>query len=433
MNYKSTLKTIKKIEFDYKILDEKLKNHNILKSNTNFYKNEDKQDFLKLWKKYIQIFKLLQHLIKKSNYRRFLFRIDYNKFAIRRYLLIFYFNCLVWLLNNFWEHEEYIRTLLLENFKYDYWEVAKFIYRPHFANLLNTPYIFLKFRKHKIKDSLLFMLDLEKNDVWNVRKILTDYKNFYYYTKYRILKIIFLISYFFWNTIAKTRFSNRSKWLVKKKNFQVYLDIAEPWDILLSRLNWWASNMTIPWFWKHMCVYIWKWDFLKKNFWKKFKFLNSLDNSAGYIIESTWRWVHISNIDLFRKEIDYFWAVRTNFTLEKKYRAIKNSLKYYWYSYDYLFNFYSNTSVVCSELVVKSYAKEKLNDEWFDDLNIKKSGLILTYPPNNFIFEIFSNNNNNLEPLIFIDSLEKDLSNFISTNEEFEKSAKRSRFSLMLK
>jgi hypothetical protein len=89
---------IKKIEAEYDLLDSKLKNHNILHSKLNFYLSEDKESFLILWKKYILFFRNLKKLIKKSKYRSFFFIINYEKLIIRRYLLIFYFNCLVDLL-----------------------------------------------------------------------------------------------------------------------------------------------------------------------------------------------------------------------------------------------------------------------------------------------------------------------------------------------
>jgi hypothetical protein len=106
------LKEIKNLESEYEILKKELKNHNLLKEKTNFYSEENKDSFLILWKKFIVFFKKLRKLIRKNNYRNFFFFIDYKKMVIKRYLLIFYFNCLVDILKIFSKHEEFLRTFL---------------------------------------------------------------------------------------------------------------------------------------------------------------------------------------------------------------------------------------------------------------------------------------------------------------------------------
>lgn len=431
MNSKNILKLIKALEADYKGLFLELSENKLLNSKKYSYTKEDKDSFLLLWAKYVVFFTKLQNLIRKSKYRSFFFVVNYNNLLIRRYLLIFYFNCLPELLNNFWEHEEFIRTLLLESAEVDYWDIAKYIYRPNFINLLNTPGIFITFHKDKIEKKFYFMLESEKVEFTNDKRILTDYKNFYYYFKRRALKILLFVSKHISHVIAKTRFSTRTKWLITQRNIKLYLSIAKPGDIFLTRWNWNASNISIPWFWKHMSMYLWSWEFLKKNFWNKFKSIKNLNDNAHYIIEATWEWVEIVDIDDFISHNDYLWVSRTNFSKEKILRTIKNSLKYFWANYDYLFNFYSNKSVVCSELIMKSYAKEFKGDDWIK-IKLEKIGVSLTYPPNNFIKEIFSNKSS-LEPIIFIDSIEKTGKNFVSGKKEFKNSFGRSRFSFMLK
>jgi uncharacterized protein YycO len=55
---------------------------------------------------------------------------------------------------------------------------------------------------------------------------------------------------------------------------------------------------------------------------------------------------------------DYLGISRTKFNEEKILRAIKKALENYQKPYDFVFNFYSNNSLVCSELVIKSYFKD---------------------------------------------------------------------------
>jgi len=101
MQYKETLTQIKKLEEKYKKLNKKILSSNILNSKKNSYLSEDKKEFLILWKKYIVFFKELRKLIRKNKFRKFFFYLDYNKLLIKRYLLIFYYNCLVDLVNHF--------------------------------------------------------------------------------------------------------------------------------------------------------------------------------------------------------------------------------------------------------------------------------------------------------------------------------------------
>ena len=178
-----------------------------------------------------------------------------------------------------------------------------------------------------------------------------------------------------------------------------------------------------------MSMFLWNWEFLKKNFSWDYKFLKSLDDEKNYVIEATWKWVNILDIFEFVSHNDYLWVSRTKFKKEKILRTLKKAIENYKKPYDHIFNFYSDNSVVCSELVIKSYSKDFEKDD-FIEVKLEKISGQLTYPPNNFVWEIFSNKN--LEPIFFIDSIEKTWENFVSDNKEFKKSAKRSRFSFML-
>ncbi len=429
MKYQKILKEINFLEKEYKILNKKFKNLNILKSKNDSYIKADKAELRKNWTKYIDFFSKLQKLIKLTKYRKFYFFVDYNKLVLRKYILVFYFNSILDLEKNFWKHEEFIRIFLWENFKKDYGYFAKYIYKPSFINLINTPNIFIKAFYKFIDKDLYDLLESDKIIIKNDFRLETDRKNLFFYIKYRIDKILFFISKNIWFLISKTKFTTRKKWLITKKSLDKYLKIAKPLDIFLSRWNWNASNLSIPGFWKHMSMYLWTWTFLKENF--DYKFLNKLDDDLHYIIEATWKWVLVVELEKFAFHNDYLWVSRTKFKKEKIYRAIKNALKNVWKWYDHIFNFYSNDSLVCSELVLKSYAKEFKWDVWIS-ITLENIWVSLTYPPNNFI-SLLKDKKQNVEPIFFIDSYEKTGENFVSNIKEFLKSGTRSRSSLFLK
>jgi len=426
----SVLEEIKNLELKYEKLNKKFKKLNILKTKKYYYNEKDKSNFLFLWEKYIEFFKRLKKLIKQNKYRKFFFIINYEKMVIRRYLLIFYINCLIDLVNNFWKHEEFLRILLSEKYRYNFNKIANYIYKPNFINLLNTPVIFIKIFKDKIDKKYYFMLIKEQKHILKNKRVLTDYRNFYYYIKKIFYKILFFFSEKIWKFISKIKFSTRKKWLIKKKNIEEYLKIAKPWDIFLSRWNWEASNIAIPWFWKHMSMYLWTWKFLKKQFLEKYSFLKVMDDNSHYIIEATWEWVDISKIEDFVSHNDYLWITRTVFSDDKINRSLEKAIWYFGTPYDFIFNFYSNTNVICSELVLKSYSKDFKNDEWLS-IKLEKLRLSLIYPPNNFVNKIELDKK--LKFVMFLDSIEKTWKNFISDEKEFYNSIKRSRFSLMLK
>lgn len=433
MNHVQIFSKINNIKDDYKILLKDLKNHNIIKSKVNNYLKDDKESFKILWWRYIIFFLDLKKIMKLSKYRKWFILIDYNKLVLLRYLSIFYFNILVDLLKIFWKHEEFIRVFLDENFSKDYWYFAKYIYRPRFVNLINTPSIFLKSWKNKINDNIYKLLDSRKVYIKKTKRLTTDYKNIYYYIKYRTDKVIWFVSKKLSNLIAKTKFTTRKKGLITIENLNKYFKISKPWDILLTRWNWNASNLSIPWFWKHMTMYIWNWKFLKNNF--SYSFLDSLNNKSEYIIEATWEWIKIVEFNELISTNDYLWVSRTSFNNEKIIRTINNSIMNFWKPYDYLFNFHSDKNLVCSELIMKSYAKEFQKDEWIE-IDLDTIWISLTYPPNNFAYMLWNewlNKIPNIYPIFFIDSLEKNQSNFISTKKEFLKSRKRPKLSLFLK
>lgn len=432
MHYKKIYKKIHQIEKEYKVLVRDLYKQPLLKSKRDHYLKEDKEEFKVFWKRYINFFDKMKKLLKASRYRSFFFIINYNKLVLNKYLVHFYFNAILDLLKSFWKHEVFIRVFLDENFLKDYWVYAKYIYLPKYINIINTPKIFITPFKNLI-DKDIYKL------IWNIKDfeinntINADYNNLFFWIKYRVDKLIFLISKKVGYIISHTKFTTRKHWLISNKNLSKYLEIAKPGDILLTRWNWNASNLSIPWFWKHMAMYIWSWEYLKKHF--KWEYVEILKDNSNYIIEATWKWIEIVEIFEFASHIDYLWASRTNFSKDKIKRAIKNAISNIWKWYDFIFNYYSDKKLVCTALILKSYAKENDKDEWIE-IELEKIWINLTYPPNSFIKKLNEEQekkSKEVEGIFFIDSFEKTWENFVSTVEELLKTWSRPKLSMFLK
>ena len=425
------LSQIKSLKKEYQELKKDTKKDKLLNSKINHYTKEDKEKFKNLRIRYIDFFSKLKNLIQLSNYRKYFFFVNYNNLILRKYVLIFYFNSIIELWEEFWKHGSFIRIFLWENFKKNYWFFARYIYKPKFINLINTPNIFMKPFKKFINKELHCLIWSKSINIKNINRLKTDYNTLFFYLKNKSDKTLFSVVKKFWYLISSIKFSPRKKGLIKKENLEKYIKIAKPWDILLTRWNWNASNLNIPWFWKHTSMYIWTWDFLKNNF--PWDFSKGLNNNSHYIIESIKEWVVIKTLEETILEKDYLWVIRTTFKEEKINRSLQNSLNNIWKWYDYIFNFHSNENLICSELILKSYEKEYKWDEWIE-VRLENIWISLTFPPNNFL-DIISEEREDItmNPIFFIDSVEKTWENFISNIYEFIDSRKRSKLSFFVR
>ena len=368
-----------------------------------------------LGKKQVSVFFISRKLLRKTSYRSYCFKIDYNKLVLKRYLAIMYFNFLIELVHTFWKHENFIRQHIDDNFpKNSYWNFAKYIYKVRYINLINTPQIFIDPAYFFIKDEIKSFLT-PKIRIQTKEQIFLDSQNLYFYCKHRVEKVLLLISKNVWALIAQTRFSSRTKWLITEDNLNQYTDIAKPWDILLSRWNWNASNFTIPGFWKHMALYLWTGSNIIKTY-KKSNIIHSskYKKNTHYIIEATGKWINIVSLEDFALKNDYLWVSRTNFKKKKIESTIISALSHKWKWYDHLFNYHSDKNLVCSELVLKSYAPKFEWDEWIN-FQLEKIGINFTFPPNNFIKILQQEHTQKspaVFPLFFIDAKEKTQKSF---------------------
>ena len=429
MSYKKLSKNLQKLEKSFYIALKDFKNDQIFKKSSNIYLKQDKENLYKKWKKISSIFSKLKFIINSYSFN-LLFKRDYNSFIIKYYLIIDYYNMILSLQESFKEHEDFIRQFLDEKYIENYSTIARFVYKPWFLYYLNYPKKFLYLIENKIDNDLKWMT---KKELDYKIKFDFDYKNFYFYFKFKIDKIIYFFVKYFWIILASIRFKFSDKWLITNENILDFYKISKPWDILLTRQTFVATNISIPGFWKHMAMYLWNWEFLRENFSnEKFK---TLDKNTHYIIESTSKWVCINSVENFTYKLDYLWVFRTSFSDKKVKNAIIETSKMLNKDYDYLFNYYSDTSFVCSELITKAYLKDFENDEWLT-IELQKIASGLTYPPNELVKKAFLEKDldkKEIFPILFIDSIQKNQTSFIWTNNELLQSYKRSRFSFFLK
>lgn len=160
----------------------------------------------------------------------------------------------------------------------------------------------------------------------------------------------------------------------------------EPGDIVVSRQNWFLSNIGLPGFWPHAMLYVGtsaeltkafdgdpetdKWaaaqpekmptfsKLLEKRYPAKWKTYATGTDFQGHapirVIESISEGVSFTAVE-HAFGVDYLGAMRPRLTKLDKARAIERAFKYQGRPYDFDFDFFSDATLVCTELVYKSY------------------------------------------------------------------------------
>ena len=71
MNYQKNIFQIKSLEEKFEWLLVDFKKLSLLETKNNNYREEDKQEFLLLWKEFVLLFLKIEKLIHKNNYRKY--------------------------------------------------------------------------------------------------------------------------------------------------------------------------------------------------------------------------------------------------------------------------------------------------------------------------------------------------------------------------
>ncbi len=213
--------------------------------------------------------------------------------------------------------------------------------------------------------------------------------------------------------MATQKIKRKDHGLITDDIINMILPKLEIGDIILTRWNWNLTNNSIPGFWKHMSMYVWN----------------------GDICEAVWTGIQRIDIGHLLLKNDYCLVLRTNFSTTKKQEAVSYVLDQIGKTYDFTFNYYCDSSAVCSALVTKAYLPENKYDEWLAIDLIWTNGAY-TYPPNDLVKKMDSELHTKKEqllPVVFIDASEKNLEATIQPPLNARKTWKRSRWCLMQK
>ena len=188
--------------------------------------------------------------------------------------------------------------------------------------------------------------------------------------------------------MGDTRVWRAGKPLVKREQVLGLLGKMEPGDIVVVRQNWYLSNIGLPGFWPHAELYLGipgelsayfdgdpevkRWvasqvpgvetfsAFLEARWPQKYRQYATGKDLLGQgpirVIEAISEGVSFTSIE-HAMLVDYLGVMRPRLGKLEKAMAIARAFAYQGRPYDYDFDFLSDASLVCTELVWKSYAQ----------------------------------------------------------------------------
>lgn len=233
----------------------------------------------------------------------------------------------------------------------------------------------------------------------------------------------------------------------------------EPGDILLERREWYLTNVGIPGFWTHAALYIGnagqraalsthpgvkRWlegqgaedldDLIEKRYPRAYAGLNTPYNDGRLpgVIEAISPGVTLTSLK-YSATCDSLAVLRPRLSKKDRAAAVVRAMRYYKRPYDYDFDFGSDTSLVCTELVVKSY----LSDAFKKGLNLPMENLMghMITPANAFVRqfdESCGGHNQQMDLVLFLDGHEKKKRAVVSDVETFRKSWNRPKWHILV-
>jgi hypothetical protein len=188
--------------------------------------------------------------------------------------------------------------------------------------------------------------------------------------------------------MGDTRVRRIGKPLITREQVEKVMARMLPGDIVVARSNWYLSNIGLPGFWPHAELYVGTPDMLAAAFdgdaevkaWlatlpgqpktlaeylshafpEKWAQYTGKDEhgDAIRVIESISEGVSFTGPE-HALHLDYIGVMRPRLSPKDKAQAIARAFKYQGRPYDFDFDFFSDSTLVCTELVYKSYAPSK--------------------------------------------------------------------------
>lgn len=223
-------------------------------------------------------------------------------------------------------------------------------------------------------------------------------------------------------------------YLIRPEQIQRLSQTLEPGDILLERREWYLTNVGIPGFWTHAALFIGSAEqraaFSRDpelQSWLQAHGATSLDDMMAKrhpgayaamqipyrdgrlprVIEALSPGVCLTSLN-YSATCDSLAILRPRLSKADRAAAVVRALRYFGRPYDYAFDFGSDQSLVCTELIVKAY----LPDSTKKGLNLPLERLMgnLVTPANAFVRQFdrsFGTEAQQMDLVFFLDGIEK--------------------------
>lgn len=261
-----------------------------------------------------------------------------------------------------------------------------------------------------------------------------------------------------------TRVARQGKPLMTKEALDKIIPTMEPGDVVVVRQNWFLSNIALPGFWPHAELYVGTADDLKKYFdadpeviawaqaqkekatsftdllgkryaakWKAYGGKDFQGHGPIRVIEAISEGVSFTAPE-HSFGVDYMGVMRPRLPKLEKAKAIARAFEFQGRPYDFEFDFFSDATLVCSEVVYKAYAPSA-------DMKGLKIDLVdvagrRTLPANDLV-KLYDREagkpDRQLDFVAFIDGREKEGTVAISDEAAFRKSAARVKWDVAQK
>ncbi len=303
---------------------------------------------------------------------------------------------------------------------------------------------------------LISAMDEDSKYLWNTGKgkgeILTA-KNSLLIIKDGFKKAVFPVQKNISETAGDIKILRHNKNLISKKQIEQIKSNLLPGDILLERREWYLTNAGIPGFWTHAALFIGTAeqrknyfndnisDFLKNENYNDFELLlkdkyplayaTSLQvDESGYersVIEAISEGVLFTSLE-HSADCDSIAVLRPKLPKNEIAKAIIKAYHYSGRPYDFDFNFLTDSALVCTELVYKSYETANngagipfIMENVAGRKMLTANGIAKTFVSQNGSKKIF-------DFVLFYDGIESKKLSVINTEKEFIKSIKRGKW-----
>lgn len=279
------------------------------------------------------------------------------------------------------------------------------------------------------------------------------------------LHAVFPVQKSFAEWMGDTRVARNGKPLLQKDFVEkIVLPKLQPGDVMVTRQNWFLSNIGLPGFWPHALLYVGRpeqwaaieldpgvqaWlkaqpekpatlsDLLQRRYPSKWKAYAEGRDFQGHgpirVIESISEGVSFTAIE-HAFGVDYLGGLRPRVPPVEKARAIERAFKYQGRPYDFDFDFFSDSTLVCTELVYKAYQQDK--DMKGLELPLVDVAGRRTLPANEIVrrFDLEADKpDRQLDFVLFIDAKEKEDAVFEASAQALRETWKRLKWDVAQK